>query len=114
MEELRSLSRLGHQKEHAEEQLNGEEQMQVYIAIGRIINSIWVEFVDKGSDTMSRRELQVFMQCFLEFKLKRQEFERLYQNIDQDSSGKIDKIKMVKFALKISGYSSLIKNNHLI
>ena len=56
---------------------------------------------------ISQAELEDFLSLFLELELSPTQFRRVKKKIDYDNSGAIDKVKMARFILNISGHSSL-------
>ena len=86
----------------------------VFIAVSNMTNSIWDYYVKKDPASISKFELRTFLNEFMKVDLTSGDFENVKEKIDHDNTGAIDKVKMARFILTISGHSKLAKNETLI
>ena len=75
-------------------------------------NNIWTDYVIQDPASISHCELETFLNRFLQLSLKINEFDRILKTIDYDNSGVVDKLKMAKFILNMSG-NSLLSDNEI-
>ena len=81
----------------------------VYIIIAKIVEKIWKTYSREDPAFLNSNEIKLFLEEFLKnHDCRADARDIVFQNMDKDGNGKIDKYEMTVFFLELAQYEDLL------
>ena len=102
-----NLASQGHQTWEA------EHKKYLCRVIRNIVEEVWRNYGTKDSQLITKNQLRLFLIDFSGVELTKEEFKRIYKQIDYDSKGRVDELKLGMFIIKVSSLEGVVDRDNM-